>query len=51
MIDLHLHLDGSLNVRNVFKMAEMAGVQLPFSNEEQIREKMTVQPDCTNLGE
>ena len=51
MIDLHLHLDGSLNHKNILKMAEMAGVKLPYTDEEVIRTKMMVEPDCTNLGE
>lgn len=51
MIDLHLHLDGSLNPKNILSMAKMAGVELPYSDEEVIRTKMMVEPDCTNLGE
>ena len=51
MIDLHLHLDGSLNPKNIMKMAEMAGVELPCTDEEAIRIKMTAEPDCRNLGE
>ena len=51
MIDLHLHLDGSLNPKNIMTMAKMAGVELPYTDEEVIRTKMMVEPDCTNLGE
>ena len=51
MIDLHLHLDGSLNPKNILKMAKMAGVDLPYTEEAVIRTKMMVEPDCTNLGE
>lgn len=51
MIELHLHLDGSLNPRNIVTMAQMAGVELPCTDEEAIRTKMMVEPDCTNLGE
>jgi len=51
MIDLHLHLDGSLNPRNILTMAMMAGVELPYTDERVIRTKMMVEPDCTNLGE
>lgn len=51
MIDLHLHLDGSLNPKNIPTMAKMAGVELPYTDEDVIRTKMMVEPDCTNLGE
>ncbi|MBR5816716.1 MAG: adenosine deaminase, partial [Anaerotignum sp.] len=51
MIDLHLHLDGSLNPKNILEMAKMAGVDLPYTEEAVIRTKMMVEPDCTNLGE
>ena len=51
MVDLHLHLDGSLNPKNMLNMAQMAGVELPYTDEEVIRTKMMVEPDCTNLGE
>ncbi len=51
MIDLHLHLDGSLNPRNIPTMAKMAGIELPYTDEEVIRTKMMVEPNCTNLGE
>lgn len=51
MIDLHLHLDGSLNPKNILEMAKMSGVDLPYTEEAVIRTKMMVEPDCTNLGE
>lgn len=51
MIDLHLHLDGSLNPGNVVKMAEMAHMELPFYEAEKIEKMLMVEPDCTNLGE
>lgn len=51
MIDLHLHLDGSLNPKNIPVMAKMAGVELPYTSEGVIREKMAVAQDCTDLGE
>ncbi len=51
MIDLHLHLDGSLNPKNIPTMAKMAGVDLSDTDESTIRAKMMVEPDCRNLGE
>lgn len=50
MIDLHLHLDGSLNVKNIHKMFEMSGLDMSFS-EEEIMKLLTARQDCTNLGE
>ena len=51
MIDLHLHLDGSLNPKNILTMAKMAGIELPYTDEGVIKAKMTVEPDCVSLGE
>ena len=39
MIDLHLHLDGSLNPKNMFWMAEMSGVKLSFTEENQLKKQ------------
>ena len=51
MIDLHLHLDGSLNPANIPTMAKMAGLELPYKDEGEIKTKMTVEPDCKSLAE
>ena len=51
MIDLHLHLDGSLNPKNMALMAEMSGIKLPFTEEKKLKKQMMVEPDCKNLGE
>ena len=51
MIDLHLHLDGSLNPKNMFWMAEMSGVKLSFTEENELKKQMMVEPDCKNLGD
>ncbi len=50
MIDLHLHLDGSLNPKNIPDMAKMSDINLDVT-EEEIRRLLMVEPDCTNLGE
>lgn len=50
MIDLHLHLDGSLNPEYVKKMAQMSGMELEYS-EEELRKMLMVSSDCTSLGE
>lgn len=51
MVDLHLHLDGSLDPDDMENMAKLSGITLPTHDNEQLRELMTVSPDCTNLGE
>lgn len=51
MIDLHLHLDGSLAPEEVLAFARMSGVSLPTENMEELRKLLMVQPDCRNLGE
>ena len=50
MIDLHLHLDGSLDPKNVPMMAQMSGIELNYSDKE-LKKMLMVEPDCTNLGE
>ena len=46
MIDLHLHLDGSLNPKNMLWMAEMSGVKLSFTEENELKKQMMVESDC-----
>ena len=40
MIDLHLHLDGSLNPKNMLWMAEMSGVKLSFTEENELKKQI-----------
>lgn len=51
MIDLHLHLDGSLTAQQVIDLAKIAGVTLPSTDEKEIEKLLTVEPDCRNLGQ
>ena len=51
MIDLHLHLDGSLSPEDVLLLAERSGVSLPVKNAEALRPLLQVEPDCRDLGE
>lgn len=51
MVDLHLHLDGSLNPGNMSHMAQMSGISLPTTDEKEIKKLLMVEPDCTNLSE
>ena len=51
MIDLHLHLDGSLTPEEVLIYAGISGVSLPTENVGEIKDLLTVQPGCRNLSE
>ncbi|MBR4991633.1 MAG: adenosine deaminase, partial [Clostridia bacterium] len=49
LIDLHLHLDGSLSMDSVKRLAALKGVQLP--DDETLLQQLQVQPDCRSLNE
>ena len=51
MIDLHLHLDGSLSPEDMFPLAQCAGITLPYADADSLRPLLEVKPDCRNLGE
>lgn len=51
MIDLHLHLDGSLPPELLIKMAEIEGVSLPAEEEEELIPYLTAPEDCGSLNE
>jgi len=50
MIDLHLHLDGSLSVKTVRKLAKMNGTDIPESDSELIK-MIQISSDCKDLNE
>lgn len=50
LIDLHLHLDGSLSINNIRKLADCAGLQLSLSDGE-IKKKLSVDENCRDLNE
>ena len=50
MIDLHLHLDGSLPPGLLLELAGLEGVALPADTEEGLRPYLTVPPECQSLG-
>ncbi len=48
-IDLHLHLDGSLSIDTVKKLAAMQGIALPA--DDALARQLTVDPDCRDLNQ
>ena len=50
LIDLHLHLDGSLSLESVKDLARLEGVELELSDGE-ILSRMTVGDNCRDLNE
>lgn len=50
MIDLHLHLDGSLSMETVRLLARMQNMALPESDAE-LKKLLSVSPSCRNLNE
>lgn len=50
LIDLHLHLDGSLSVRTVRELARMQGMEVP-QKEEELLKLLRVGEDCKDLNE
>ena len=51
MVDLHLHLDGSLTPEDILSLAETAGVTLPCVDAESLRPLLQAEPDCKSLAE
>lgn len=51
MIDLHLHLDGSLRPKTVLELGAEQGVSLPANDVESLIEYLRVPDDCKSLTE
>lgn len=51
MIDLHLHLDGSLPVQELPRLAEMGNTMLPSQEPQALKKLLCVGPGCTSLAE
>lgn len=51
MIDLHLHLDGSLSPEDVLQLAKLSGISLPREDADGLRPLLEAELDCQNLGE
>lgn len=49
LIDLHLHLDGSLSPASVKQLAAFSGIPLP--GEAELLQRLRVEPDCRDLNE
>lgn len=51
MIDLHLHLDGSLEPNEILELANIANVELPTKDIYELKRLLTVKENCTSLSE
>lgn len=51
MIDLHLHLDGSLSAEFILTQAEKDGIVLPAKNMQDLMPYLTVGDSCESLNE
>lgn len=50
MIDLHLHMDGSLDSDTIIELAKMQNIKLPTEDKKELEEKyLQVGEDCPNL--
>ena len=50
LIDLHLHLDGSLSLNSVKKLAEIQSIAIP-KDDEALKEMLQVSEGCRDLNE
>lgn len=51
MIDLHLHLDGSLTPEIIIKLAKLQEITLPSYDSEELKKLLTVPKDCESLND
>lgn len=51
MIDLHLHLDGSMDAEEILFLAKENQIQLPEYRLDKLRELLSVKEDCNSLTE
>lgn len=49
MIELHLHLDGSLESDEIVELAKMSDTKLPTYDIDELRKLLTVDADCRDL--
>lgn len=50
LIDLHLHLDGSISLASAKQLAAMQGIEIPDSDDE-IKKLLSLTEDCRDLNE
>lgn len=50
MIDLHLHLDGSISLKTARKLAGMQGLPFPYTDDE-LHQMMSIMGDCRSLND
>lgn len=51
MIELHCHLDGSINVEIAKKLAKLQNIELPAKTDEELLKKLSVPENCTSLND
>ena len=51
IVDLHLHLDGSLSAKAIIEVAQKEGIKLPGEDEEELNKYLMVPENCQSLNE
>lgn len=51
MIDLHLHLDGSLTAKEILFLADLQKISLPVQDEDAVQKRITAPVFCQDLNE
>lgn len=51
IVDLHLHLDGSLSAKAIIEVAKKEGIKLPAYDEEGLNKYLMVPDNCGSLNE
>ena len=51
IVDLHLHLDGSLSAKAIIKVAKKEGIALPTYDENELNKYLMVPENCQSLNE
>ena len=51
LLDLHLHLDGSISVKMAKALAHLQGLSLPVKDEHELKTRLRCPKDCQNLDQ
>ena len=51
IVDLHLHLDGSLSAKAIIEVAKKEGINLPTFDEKELNKYLMVPENCQSLNE